>query len=62
MDNIVQVNKDLYLNIAEAVKTEAHGKSYRISMRDSTGMLTEYYCHPETPGYNKLKDLLTKTK
>ena len=62
MDNIVQVNKDLYLNIAEAVKIEPHGKSYRISIRNSTGTLTEYYCHPEAPGYNKLKELLTKTK
>jgi hypothetical protein len=37
MDNIVQVNKDLYLNIAETVKIESHGKNYRISIRNSTG-------------------------
>jgi len=62
MDNIVQVNQDLYINIAEAVKIEAHGKSFRISIRNSTGSLTEYYCHPEAPGYNKLKELLAKAK
>ncbi|MBS0155139.1 MAG: hypothetical protein JSS38_11125 [Nitrospira sp.] len=62
MDNIVQVNEDLYINIAEVVKIEAHGKSFRISIRNSQGTLTEYYCHPEAPGYNKLKDLLAKAK
>lgn len=62
MDNIVQVNPDLYLNISEAVKIEAHGKSFRISLRNSSGALTEYYCHPEAPGYNKLKELLAKGK
>lgn len=62
MDNIVQVNQDLYLNITEAVKIEAHGKSVRISMRNGNGVLTEYYCHPEAPGYHKLKELLTKAK
>lgn len=62
MDNIVQVNPDLYLNISEAVKIEAHGKSFRISLRNSSGTLTEYYCHPEAPGYNKLKELLAKGK
>jgi hypothetical protein len=62
VDNIVQVNKDLYLNIAESVKIEAHGNSFRISIRNGNGSLTEYYCHPEAPGYNKLKELLTKTK
>lgn len=62
MDNIVQVNPDLYLNISEAVKIEAHGKSFRISIRNTQGSFTEYYCHPEAPGYTKLKALLTKTK
>lgn len=62
MDNIVQVNADLYINIAEAVKIEAHGKSFRISIRNSQGTLTECYCHPEAPGYNKLKELLAKAK
>ncbi len=62
MDHIVQVNPDLYLNIAEAVKIEAHGKSFRISIRNSQGGLTEYYCHPEAPGYTKLKELLAKAK
>ena len=27
VDNIVQVNQDLYLNISEVVRIEAHGKS-----------------------------------
>ncbi|MDK2745009.1 MAG: hypothetical protein H8K03_15105 [Nitrospira sp.] len=62
MDNIVQVNQDLYLNIVETVKIEAHGKSFRISIRNGSGSLTEYYCHPEAPGYEKLKTLLTKAK
>ncbi|MGC4097874.1 MAG: hypothetical protein QM706_12225 [Nitrospira sp.] len=62
MDNIVQVNPDLYINIAEAVKIEAHGKSFRISVRDGHGSLTENYCHPEAPGYHKLKELLAKAK
>jgi len=62
MDNIVQVNPDLYINIAEAVKIEAHGKSFRISVRNGQGALTEYYCHPEAPGYPKLKALLEKAK
>jgi hypothetical protein len=62
MDNIVQVNPGLYINIAEAVKIEAHGKSFRISVRNGPGALTEYYCHPEAPGYTKLKELLTKAK
>lgn len=62
MDNIVQVNPSLYLNVAEAVKVEAHGRSFRISIRNSQGALTEYYCHPEAPGYTKLKELLEKAK
>ncbi|UVT18570.1 MAG: hypothetical protein H8K03_12115 [Nitrospira sp.] len=62
MDNIVQVNQDLYLNITEAAKIEAHGKSFRILMRNGNGVLTEYYCDPEAPEYHKLKVLLTKTK
>lgn len=62
MDNIVQVNPDLSINIGEAVPIEAHGKSFRISIRNSQGTLTEYYCHPEAPGYNKLKALLAKAK
>lgn len=66
MDNIVQVNPDLYINLAEAVKIEAHGKSFRISVRNGhgslNGSLIEYYCHPEAPGYNKLKELLAKAK
>ncbi|MDK2745349.1 MAG: hypothetical protein NDI90_20805 [Nitrospira sp. BO4] len=62
MDNIVQVNPDLYINIAETVKIEAHGKSFRISIRNGIGSLTKYYCHPEAPGYEKLKTLLTKAK
>lgn len=41
MDNIVQVNTDLYINIAEAVKIEAHGKSFRISIRNNQGTLTD---------------------
>ena len=28
MENIVQVNQDLYLNIVEAVKIEARGKTF----------------------------------
>jgi hypothetical protein len=44
------------------VKIEAHGKSFRISIRNGNGSLTEYYCHPEAPGYEKLKILLTKAK
>lgn len=44
MDNIAQVDPDLYLNISEAVKIEAHGTSFRISIRNSTGALTDYYC------------------
>lgn len=62
MDIVLQVNKDLYLNIAEAVKSEVHGKSYCIPIRNSTGRLAECYCHLEAPVYNKLKELLTKTK
>jgi hypothetical protein len=62
VENIVQVNPDLYINIAETVKIEAHGKSFRISIRNGSGSLTEYYCHPDAPGYNKLKELLTKAK
>ena len=41
---------------------EAHGKSFRISVRNGPGALTEYYCHPEGLGYTKLKELLTKAK
>jgi hypothetical protein len=62
VDNIVQVNKDLFLNISEAVKIEAHGNSFRISMRGNHGALTEHYCHSDAPGYNKLKELLAKIK
>ena len=62
MDIVLQVNKNLYLNLAEAVKGEAHGKSYCIPICNSTGTLTECYCHPKAPVYNKLKELLTKTK
>ncbi|MBK9307920.1 MAG: hypothetical protein IPM58_12750 [Nitrospira sp.] len=62
MDNIVQVNKDLFLNISEAVKIEAHGNSFRISIRGNNGALTEYYCHADAPGYSKLKELLAKAK
>ncbi|UVT15106.1 MAG: hypothetical protein H8K04_14945 [Nitrospira sp.] len=62
MDNMVQVSKDLFLNITEAVKIEAHGKIFRISIRNSNGSLSEHYCHPDAPGYNKLKELLTKAK
>jgi hypothetical protein len=63
MDNIVQVNKDLFLNISEAVKIEAHGNSFRISIRgNNNGALTEYYCHSDAPGYIKLKELLAKAK
>ncbi len=62
MDNIVQVNKDLFLNISEAVKIEAHGNSFRISIRGNNGALTEYYCHADSPGSSKLKELLAKAK
>ncbi len=62
MEHIVQVNPDLYINIAEAVKIEAHGKSFRISIRNNQGSLTDYYCHPEGPGYHKLRELLAKAK
>ncbi len=62
MDTVIQVNKTLHLNIAKAVTIQAHGKIFRISIRNSNGSLTEHYCHPEAPGYNKLKELLTKAK
>ena len=52
MDNIVQVNKDLFLNISEAVKIEAHGNSFRISIRGNNGLLslsmTAILMHPGT--------------
>jgi hypothetical protein len=56
------VNQDLYLNITEAVKIQAHGKSGGISMKTGNGVLTEYYSHPEALRYHKLKELLTKAK
>ncbi|UVT15379.1 MAG: hypothetical protein H8K04_16425 [Nitrospira sp.] len=62
MDNIVQLNQDLHLNITDAVKIETHGKNFRISMRNGNGVLAEYYCRPEAPGYHKLKVPLTKAK
>jgi hypothetical protein len=33
MDHNVQVNKELYLNISEAVKIEVLGNSFRISIQ-----------------------------
>ena len=62
MDNIVQVNKGLFLNISEAVKIEVHGNSFRISIQGNNGALTEYYCHSDAPGYIKLMELLAKAK
>ncbi len=62
MDTIVQVNKTLHLDIAKAVTIQAHGKMFRIAMRNSDGSLTEHYCPPDAPGYNKLIELLTKAK
>lgn len=61
MDHNVQVNKDLYLNISEAVKIEVHGNSFRISIQGN-GVLTEYYCHSDAPRYIKLKELHAKAK
>ena len=62
MDNIVQVSDNLYLNIVEAVKIEANGQAYAISIREVNGSLSVYYCKPEAPGYAKLKQLLAKAR
>ena len=63
MDNIVQITNDLYINIAEAVTIQAgNGQSFGIGLREGDGSITVHYCHPDSPGYAKLKKLLAKAK
>lgn len=61
MDNIVQINNDLYINLTETIKIVVNGQSYAITIRDGNGE-TVHYCHPDAPGYAKLTKLLNKAK
>lgn len=62
MDNFVEVSDGVYVNLAEAVKVEAKGDAFVVSIREGDGSLADYHCSPGDPGYSKLKKLLNKAR